>query len=65
LVDLRAERVNRGLSVKDAAALIGVSAMTLRRAEDGTVPWARNAFKIAEFYGYQVTDVWPVEAEAA
>ncbi len=71
-VDLRAERVNRGLTLKEAARQMGlVGWKTLMRAEGGeVVPSPPNAFKIASFYGYRVTDVWPLpdrepEPEAA
>lgn len=65
-IDLRALRLNRGLSVAAAATEIGVSRTTLDRAEKGEhKPWPTHAFKIATFYGYQVTDIWPVEAGAA
>jgi DNA-binding XRE family transcriptional regulator len=64
LVDLRAARLNMGLSLNDAAQKIGVSRDTIERAEAGVgSPQPRNAFKIASFYGYQVTDVWPIEPE--
>lgn len=61
-IDLRAERLNRGLSVAVAAEKMDVSRDTLERAESGEVnPQPANAFKIASFYGYKVTDIWPVE----
>lgn len=66
MIDLRAERLNRGLSVSAAASQIGVSPTTLARAEDGAfTPRPANALKIAAFYGHRVTDVWPVREEAA
>lgn len=62
VIDLRAERLNRGLSARKAAEQIGVSGNTLRKVEkDRRQPQARKAFLIAKFYGYQVTDIWPVE----
>lgn len=62
-VDIRAERLNRGLSVADAAAQMNVDRDTLARAETGkTDPHPRNAIKIAGFFGYRVTDVWPLPA---
>ncbi len=61
-INLRAERLNRGLSLAVAAAAIGVDKSTLSRAERGVVePIPAKAFKIASFYGYRVTDVWPLE----
>lgn len=66
-IELRAERVNRGLSQADAAKEMGIDADALARAERGEGrPHPRNAFAIASFYGYKVTDVWPLaEAPAA
>jgi transcriptional regulator with XRE-family HTH domain len=65
-VDLRAERLNRGLSARDAAREMGIDTNTLLRAESREItPHPRNAYKIASFYGYQVTDIWPVEETTA
>jgi transcriptional regulator with XRE-family HTH domain len=64
-VNLVAERVNRGLSVLEAAEQIGVARGTLSRAEQGVMPSPRNAKKVADFYGVQVTDIWPVDREEA
>jgi transcriptional regulator with XRE-family HTH domain len=64
-VNLEAERLNRGLSLREAAEEIGVPEATLRRAESGEGLRPSNAFKIANFYGYKVTDLWPVEGAAA
>lgn len=64
VIDLRAERMNRGLSQGDAAQRMGVQVDALARAERGEgKPHPRNAFKIASFYSYKVTDIWPVEPE--
>jgi len=58
---LRSERLNRGLTLKQAATRMGVSWKTLQRAEAGSsVPFPATALKIAGFYGMRVTDVWPV-----
>jgi transcriptional regulator with XRE-family HTH domain len=63
-VDLRTERLNRGLSLQEAAETIGVEASVLSRAERGdTTPTPGNAFKIATFYGRKVTEVWPLDDE--
>lgn len=66
-VNLRAERVNRGLSLADAEEEIGVPKHVLQGAENGSSPRPATALKIAQFYGYKVTDIWPVDepAEAA
>lgn len=67
VVDLKAERLNRGLSLVDAATEMEVDRDAIRRAEEGIGrPHPRNALKIADYYGYRVTDIWPVEpVEAA
>lgn len=61
-MNLRAERVNRGLSQAAAAKQMGIDVDALARAERGnTCPHPRNAKAIADFYGYKVTDIWPLE----
>ncbi len=67
MINLRAERINRGLSLRIAAEQMGlVDWKTLQRAETGeAVPQIANAYKIASFFGVQVTDVWPLDREAA
>lgn len=61
-IDLVETRVNRGLSLREAAREMGIDFKTLQRAERGeSIPQARNAFAIADFYGYKVTEVWPLE----
>lgn len=64
-MNLLEERLNRGLSPAAAAADIGISRGTLRRAESGERPQVAVAKKIADFYGVQVTDIWPVEDRSA
>jgi DNA-binding XRE family transcriptional regulator len=60
-VNLTKERRNRGLSKAAAARGAGVAASVWGRAEAGEPMSARNAFKIASFLGYQVTDIWPID----
>lgn len=61
-VDIRELRLNKGLSVQEAAEEMGIPHQTLARAESGgSTPQPRNALKIASFYGYKVTEVWPLE----
>jgi transcriptional regulator with XRE-family HTH domain len=60
-ISLRAERLNRGLSAEAAAAEMGVDKQVLLNAENGSTPRPATAYKIATFYGYLVTDIWPVE----
>ena len=66
-MNLKAERLNRGLSTRDAAEKIGVSQAILMRAEDGRGVRPAHAKRIADFFGVRVTDIWPVEngSEAA
>lgn len=65
-IDIQELRVNRGLSLNAAAAEIGVSPNTLAVAESGEVkPRPSSALKIAGFYGFRVTDVWPLEPDTA
>ncbi len=62
MIDLAAERLNRGLSLTAAAKEIDVPLNVLSRAEAGDGrPHPANAFKIADFYGYKVTDIWPLD----
>ena len=64
-MNIRAERLNRGLSSRDAAGEIGVSQAILLRAEDGKGVRPAHAKRIADFYGVKVTDLWPVEEREA
>lgn len=59
-VNLKAERLNRGLSRADFGRRIGISRETVRLIEAGSQPQAATAKKIADFYDCQVTDIWPV-----
>ena len=61
-INLLAERLNRGLSAASAAKKMGVQKNVLLNAEAGrSLPRPATAYKIAGFYGYAVTDIWPVE----
>jgi transcriptional regulator with XRE-family HTH domain len=64
-INLTAERLNRGLTLREAAREIGIPPATLQRAESGDGIRPGSAFKVANFYGYRVTDIWPVEKAAA
>lgn len=66
-INLRELRLNRGLGITDAAEQMGINRRTLDRVErDQTArPHASTAYKIATFYGYRVTDVWPLEEPTA
>lgn len=61
-VNLQKLRLDRGLSVRQAAEQIGVAAGTLAQAETGErQPHPGSALKIAVFYGLAVTEVWPLQ----
>lgn len=59
-MSLVAMRLNRGLSIRQAAERVGVARATLERAERGDGVHPGSAKLIADFYGVQVTDIWPV-----
>lgn len=63
-MNLEAERLNRGLTAKDAAKKIGIPDHVLRYAERGGRPVPATAKLIADFYRVQVTDIWPVQEPA-
>ena len=60
LIDLEAERLNRGLSIRSASRHMKISPAALSRAEedDGKMPDPPVAFKIATYYGFKVTAIW-------
>lgn len=60
-MNLRAERLNRGLSTRDAAEAMNISQAILLRAEAGLGVRPAHAKLIADFYGVLVTDLWPVD----
>jgi DNA-binding XRE family transcriptional regulator len=63
-MNLKVERLNRGLGIPDAAAAIGIPDHVLRYAEKGEgQPRPETAKLIADFYGVRVTDIWPVNGE--
>jgi transcriptional regulator with XRE-family HTH domain len=67
VINLVEERMNRGLSRRQAAALMNVGAEVLRRAEEGEGVHPSNQLAIAKYYGHEVTDIWPLpgKVEAA
>jgi DNA-binding XRE family transcriptional regulator len=64
-IDLEKERLNRGLSFSGMAREIGIARGTLQSAADGDAIHPSSALKIAKFFGKEVTDIWPLETEAA
>ncbi len=63
-VDLTKERLEKGLSIRQAAAEMHIGAMTLQRAESGETVHPANAKTIADFYGYKPTEIWPLDQKA-
>jgi transcriptional regulator with XRE-family HTH domain len=57
--NLRAARVNEGLSPEALGQKIGVSGGTIRRLEQGLMPTPATARKIAQYLGKEVSDLWP------
>lgn len=62
-MNLRAERLNRGLSVAALAREIRVPDHVIRHAEKGGTPQPANALRIADYFGVMVTDLWPLDIE--
>lgn len=60
-IDLRSERLNRGFGIRALSREIDVPEQTIRRAEEGLGISPANAFKIARFFGRQVTEIWPLD----
>jgi transcriptional regulator with XRE-family HTH domain len=60
-MNLRAARLNKGLSSRAAAEEMGVTQSILLRAESGEGVRPVHAKRIADYYGCQVTDIWPVD----
>lgn len=63
--DFRAARINLGLTQRGLAAETGVSLTTIQRLENGATATPRNAKKVADFFEVKVTDLMPVDREAA
>jgi len=65
-IDVRVDRVNRGLSQQALADAVGVSVDVIRNLEDtGNRPHPANALKVAVFYGLSVAELWPVTMPVA
>lgn len=60
MIDLLAERLDRGLTLDALAEETGVPKTTLARVERREcVPRPSAQLKIASFFGYTPTKVWP------
>ncbi len=57
--DLRAERLNRGLTQSALSRMIGVDRGTIIRLERGGTPLADTALKIAQWIGKKPSELWP------
>lgn len=65
-LNLKVERMNRGLSLAALAEEIDVPKSTLARIEaTGVEPAPKTKLAIARFVGREVVDIWPVEDEVA
>jgi transcriptional regulator with XRE-family HTH domain len=56
---IRSRRENEGLSLRDAAEEIGVSAPTLQRVETGQVPNTASLMRITSWLGVSLDDLRP------
>ena len=57
-LSLRAARINRNMTIEDAAAKVGLSARQLYRLEAGErIPKWDIVVKLAEVYGYATDDL--------
>ena len=65
-LDLKAERMNRGLSLAALSEKTGVPTSTLARIETTDIePAPKTKLALASFYGFEVVELWPVEQESA
>jgi len=64
-LSLQERRANEGQTRAEQARAIGVSERVLRLAEHGVEPRPANKLPIATYLGCKVTDIWPVQEQAA
>lgn len=64
-LNLAAERLNRGHSVRSLARELGVSEQSIRRLEDGDGVHPATALKVADYFGLKVTDLLPLDSGPA
>jgi transcriptional regulator with XRE-family HTH domain len=62
-------RRDRGLTQKEVAEALGVSVQVIKWAEGrhvdgGGYPRPENMRRLAQFYGLEILDIWPIEAAA-
>jgi ribosome-binding protein aMBF1 (putative translation factor) len=63
--DLATARINRGHSIRGLARALSVHEHTIRRLEQGHAVRPESAKPIADYFEVKVTDLMPLEAEAA
>lgn len=63
--DLAEARLNRGLTQRGLADATGVPYPTIQRLEAGLGARPSNAKKIADYFDVRVTDLMPLDREAA
>lgn len=63
--DLKPARLNRGHSVKSLARELDIHEHSLRKLENGGGVHPATAKRVADYFGVQVTDLMPIEREAA
>lgn len=59
MTDLRIARLNRGLSLRQAAEEIGVPEQSIRRLEQGLGVRPATAKKIADYFGVTAVEILP------
>lgn len=63
--DLAAARLNAGHTVASLASELGVHRASIARLENAESVHPATAKKIADYFGVRVTDLMPVDREAA
>jgi DNA-binding XRE family transcriptional regulator len=59
VLKLRMLRIDRGMSPEALGELAGVTGATIRRLEDGGLPTAGVAFKVAQVFDMKPSELWP------
>ena len=65
-LQIRSQRMDRGLSPEQLGAIVGVSGHTIRRIErSGCVPGPRVQFLLAHYFEMRPTDLWRIPGLSA